>query len=284
MTIEVRHLRGFLAIAEERNITRAAARLHLSQPALSRLLAQLEVALGVRLIDRSTHHLHLTEEGSRFEQQARAAVQAFDTAVGSVGRQVAPLRVGQTWSVAAHLSPIVRAWKAAYPDRPLIVLRGEDRTAGLTAGRVDVALTRGPMPSDDYRRVVIDEEARVAVLAADHHLAARSSVRLADLADQPLVVQTRAGTTTPELWPHDARPSTALEVTTMDDWLVAIASGAGVGVSVVSTATLHPHPDVRFVPLADAPPVPLLIAWPRRGAHPWVKELVRIAREATLPR
>jgi hypothetical protein len=67
----------------------------------------------------------------------------------------------------------------------------------------------------------------------------------------------------------------------MDDWLVAIASGAGIGVSVVSTAELHPHPDLRFVPLVDAPAVPLLIAWPRTGAHPSVKEFVRIARLAT---
>lgn len=281
MMIEVRHLRGFLAIADERNITRAAARLHLSQPALSRLLAQLEGAVGVRLVDRSTHHLQLTEEGTRFEQRAAAAVQAFDDAVDSARRQVATLRVGQTWSVAAHLSPIVRAWKATHPDRPLTVLRGEDRTAGLAGGRVDVALTRGPISADEYRCVVIDDEPRVAVLAADHHLAQRRELHLADLAEQPLVVQTRAGTTTPELWPASARPHTVVEVTSMDDWLVTIASGAGIGVSVVSTAALHPHPDIRFVPLVDAPPVPLLVAWPRRGAHPSVKEFVRIARLAT---
>lgn len=279
MTIEVRHLRGFLMIADERNLTRAAHRLHLSQPALSRTLAQLERQLGVQLVDRSTHHLHLTEAGTRFEQTARVAVQAFDDAFASAITAVAPLRVGQSWSVSVHLSPIVRAWNAAHAERPLVVLRGEDRTAGLANGMVDVAVTRGPVPDDEYRSVIIDEERRMAVLPSDHPLARRRSVRLADLARHALVVQTRAGTTSLELWPADRRPQLAAEVTSMDDWLVAIASGAGFGVSVASTATLHPHPDLRYVPLTDAAPVPLLVAWPRSNAHPSVAEFVRIARE-----
>jgi DNA-binding transcriptional LysR family regulator len=278
MTIEVRHLRGFLMIADERNITRAAERLHLSQPALSRSLSKMESELGVQLVDRSTHHLGLTDAGRRFERAARDAVRAFDDALATAGNAVAPLRIGQSWSAAAHLSPIVRAWKLAHPDRPITVLRGEDRTAGLANGKVDVALTRGPMPDDGYRSVIIDEEARVAVLPADHPLARRRALRLADLAEGALVVQTRAGTTSPLLWPEGSRPRIAANVTSMDDWLVAIASGAGFGVSVASTAALHQHPDVRYVALTDAPPVPLLVAWPRRGEHPWVREFVRLAR------
>lgn len=280
MTIEIRHLRGFLMIADERNVTRAAERLSLSQPALSRSLAQMERELGVLLVDRSTHHLSLTEAGHRFERAARDAVRVFDEALTNVGDAVAPLRIGQSWSAAAHLSPIVRAWKLAHPDRPLTVLRGEDRTAGLANGKVDIALTRGPVPDGEYRSLIIDEEPRVAVLPADHPLARRRALRLADLAESALVVQTRAGTTTPHLWPAGSRPRVAANVTSMDDWLVAIASGTGFGVSVASTAALHQHPDVCYVALTDAPPVPLLIAWPRRGEHPWVKEFVRLSRRS----
>ncbi|NUS12178.1 MAG: LysR family transcriptional regulator, partial [Streptomyces sp.] len=76
MTIELRHLRAFLVIAEEGNITRAAARLRLSQPALSRTLRQLEDHLGGRLVDRSTHHLELTAEGRTFRDKAAAALAA----------------------------------------------------------------------------------------------------------------------------------------------------------------------------------------------------------------
>src|SRR6185312_9689108 len=80
MTAELRHLRAFVAIADEENITRAAARLHLTQPALSRTLQQLEAHLGVRLVERSTHHLRLTAPGRAFTDRARAAVTAVDDA------------------------------------------------------------------------------------------------------------------------------------------------------------------------------------------------------------
>jgi DNA-binding transcriptional LysR family regulator len=108
-------------------------------------------------------------------------------------------------------------------------------------------------------------------------------VRLADLADGVLV-QTQVGITTPALWPAGARPAPGPDVRSVDDWLVAIASGAGFGVSVVSTAVLHPHPDVRYVPLTDAPVAPVLLAWPRRGEHPSLRELLRVAQDATAHR
>jgi DNA-binding transcriptional LysR family regulator len=156
------------------------------------------------------------------------------------------------------------------------VLRHDDRSAGLTSARVDAALTRGPIDGHRFRTAVIDEEPRVAVVRADHPLARRRRIDLLDLADGALVVTT-VGTTRPDLWPEHRRPSVATEVTTIDDWLVAIAAGTGFGVSVASTAVLHPFPDVRYVPLDGVAPVPLMLAWPRQSPHPAVKELVRIA-------
>jgi len=282
MTVEIRHLRCFLAIADEGNLTRAAARLSFSQPALSRTLAQLEREVGARLVDRSTHHLELTDAGRRFERSALDAVRAFDRAVASATQPVRPLRLGHSWSAGTYLSAIVRGWNASRPAPALVVVRSEDRSAGLTTGTADVALTRGPIDRKRFRSVVIDEEPRVAVLHADHPLSRRRKLRLADLSDEPLV-QTSVGTTTPELWPAGHRPKVAIEVSTVDDWLVAIASGIGFGVSVVSTAVLHPHPDVRYVALVDSPPVPLFLAWPRTGEHPSLEEFVRIARAATAP-
>lgn len=131
---------------------------------------------------------------------------------------------------------------------------------------MDAALTRGPIDRSRYRSVTVDNEQRVAVLHRSHPLARRKRLTLADLSGDPVIVTT-VGTTTPELWPAGARPAVGAEATTLDDWLVAIASGLGFGVSVASTAQLHQHPDVRYVPIADAPPVPLLLAWPRRGPH-----------------
>lgn len=279
MTVDIRHLRAFLAIAEERNLTRAAARLHLSQPALSRTLAQLERDLSVRLVDRSTHHLELTDAGERFEQHAFDAVRAFESAMAAAGGREAPLRIGHSWSAGTYLSTIVRAWNAVERPCPVVVVRSEDRSAGLTSGKVDVALTRGPVDQRRFRSAAIDHEPRVAVLHVDHPLARRRRVRLADLADGVLV-QTTVGITTPALWPAGARPTTGPSTDTVDDWLVAIASGEGFGVSVASTAVLHPHPDVRYIPVSDVATVPVLLAWPRRGEHPALKELVRVAQAA----
>ena len=102
MTVELRHLRCFLAIVDEGNITRAAQSLHLSQPALSRALAQLERGLTVQLVDRSTHHVTLTGAGTTFAKSARAAVRQVDDAVASISAAVPPLRFGHNWSSANH--------------------------------------------------------------------------------------------------------------------------------------------------------------------------------------
>ncbi len=283
MTVEIRHLRCFLAIAEERSLTRAGLLLNVTQPALSRTLAQLERDLGVRLVDRSTHHVALTEAGERFERVAFDAVRAFETALATAGGERAPLRIGHSWSAGTYLSAIVRAWNAEARPCPVIVVRSEDRSAGLTSGKVDVALTRGPVDRRRFRTVVIDTERRVAVLHRDHPLSHRRSVRLADLAEGVLV-RTQVGITTPDLWPPGARPALGPDVRSVDDWLVAIAAGAGFGVSVASTAVLHPHPDVRYVSLTDAPDAPVLLAWPRRGEHPSLRELLRVAHDAVVHR
>lgn len=282
MTVEMRHLRCFLAVAEEGNVTRAARRANITQPALSRTLAQLERELGVRLVDRSTHHLELTDAGRAFERAAFDAVLAFERALAGASGRATPIRLGHSWSAGTYLSTIVRAWNAA--DRPCAVevVRGDDRTAGLTSGKADVALTRGPVDRARFRSVALDHEARLAVLPAGHPLARRRRLRMAELLVLPLV-QTDVGVTTPELWPADARPDVGVVVHTVDDWLVAIASGGGFGVTVASTRVLHPHPDVVYVPLSDAATVPLLLAWPARGEHPALRELVRVARAAVSP-
>jgi DNA-binding transcriptional LysR family regulator len=283
MTVEMRHLRAFLAIAEERSLTRAAQRLHITQPALSRTLAQLERLLGVQLVDRSTHHVELTDTGRRFEQRAFEAVRAVETAVASASGRELPLRLGHNWSAGIHLASILRDWNAAPRTCELRFVRHDDRSAGLTSGTVDAALTRGPVDANRFRSVVVDREPRFAALPSTHPLARRKHLTLDQLSGEPLVAST-AGVTTPNLWPSGHQPSVGTEVGSVDDWLVAIASGAGFGVTVASTAQLHQHPGIRYVRLHDAPAVPLLLAWPRQGFnHPAIGDLRRVALAAFPP-
>ncbi|MEV6973714.1 LysR family transcriptional regulator [Kitasatospora sp. NPDC093806] len=281
MTMELRHLRAFLAIAEEGTITRAAARLHTGQPALSRTLRQLEDHLGVRLVDRSTHHLELTAAGRTFRDRAVAALAAVDAALDPATLTAPPLRLGHPWpALGGHTIPLLRRWDREHPEVPLELRRIDDRTAGLTRGEVDVALLRGEVTAPGLVTDPLAAEERVAVVPAGSELAAREVLTLADLATRPVVLNTVAGTTTLDLWPADARPATTIEVANTDEWLTAIAAGRAVGISTSATPRLHEHPAIAYRPLADAPPVPLLLAW-RRGAsvHPAVPALVRLARE-----
>jgi DNA-binding transcriptional LysR family regulator len=280
MTVELRHLRCFLAIIDEGNITRAAQSLHMSQPALSRTLAQLERDVAVRLIDRSTHHLTVTEAGNALAASAREALQRLDEALLSVSAAVAPIRFGHNWSSATHAAAIMRSWKAEFPQRPLRSQRNNERVAGLASGHVDVALVRGPISDRSFRSTVIDNEPRMAVVPVGHRLADASHVSLADLAAETLIVSSTTGTTTLALWPEAARPTLGPDQPTIDDWLIAIATSAGVGVTPASTATLHPHPDVRFIPIDDAPTVPLVLVWPRHDPHPHTKAFVATAKRA----
>lgn len=280
MTIELRHLRAFLAIAEEGNITRAAARLHLGQPALSRTLRQLEDHLGARLVDRSTHHLELTAEGRAFRDKARAALSAVETALDPAGLRSRPLRLGHTWAALGdHTVPLLRRWDAAHPDVPLQLLRVDDRTAGLTQGKVDAALLRGAVTAPGLRTEPLMSEERVVVMPADSPLAALPRVTLADLAAHPIALNTVSGTTTLDLWPPSARPVATLEVTNTDEWLIAIAAGRAVGVTTSATPSNHAHPALAHRPLADAPPVPVVLARREGLGHPAVPDLVALAHE-----
>jgi DNA-binding transcriptional LysR family regulator len=281
MTVEARHLRCFLAIADEGNVTRAAARLHLSQPALSRTLTRLERQLGVHLVDRSTHHLSLTDAGRRFQQTATEAIRVFDLALASVVSGIPPLRFGHTWAATTHTVTIVRAWNGAHPEWPIQLHRSEERTAGLARGEVDIALIRGPVTDPLLKTSLIDQESRVAAIPSGHRLAGASELTLSDLAGERLVINSAAGTTTLALWPEGARPQIVADTTSTDGWLITIAAGTGIGVTPASTATLQPHPDVRYIPLSDAPRVPLLLAWPAHDPHPHIRELVRVAHRAT---
>ncbi|MBO8184095.1 LysR family transcriptional regulator [Streptomyces spirodelae] len=281
MTIELRHLRAFLAIAEEGTITRAAARLHIGQPALSRTLRQLESHLGVRLVDRSTHHLELTTAGRRFREKATAALAAVDAALDPRPLTALPLRLGHPWAaLGGRTIPLLRRWDEEHPEVPLELRRIDDRTAGLAQGKVDVALLRGEVRAPGLVTELLRHEERIAVVPADSELASRSALALADLAAWPVALNTVAGTTTPELWPASARPRETIEVTNTDEWLTAIAVGRAVGVSTSATPGLHSHPSIAYRPLTDAPPVPLLLAW-RSGTptHPAIPALVALARQ-----
>jgi DNA-binding transcriptional LysR family regulator len=277
--LDVRSLRVLVALAEEGTFTDAAIRLGVGQPAVSRALARLEDLLGVELVERTTRSLRLTDAGESCYAAAVDALGAVGRFVDAAHGRVRPLRLGYAWAaLGRHTSAVLRAWREEQPEVPLEVHRIDDRTAGLRAGLVDVAVRRDEVDERDVHVEPVFDEGRLAAVPLGSGLAERQSLTLADLADQTVALSPAAGTTTLGLWPAGSRPSRVVQVTNTDEWLLAIAAQEAVGVTAESTAAQHPHPGVRFVPLRDVPDLTVSLVWPVRGAHPAIADFVTVVR------
>lgn len=267
MNVELRHLRAFAAIGAERTITGAAAVLHISQPALSRTLDQLESRLGTRLVERTTRSLALTEAGTRLFEHATRILNQVDDALAEVTAGPRALRVGFAWAaLGRHTVPLLRGWRQAHPDAEVRVYRLDDPEAALRRGEIDVAFVRTP-PSPGLTTLDLYRERRLAAVPEDHPLAHVSAVRLDDLADQPVALCATSSSTSATLWPAGHRPAT-FDVANADDWITAIATGEAVGVTTEATVHSHPNPGVRYVPITDADPVTVRMVGPRTATHP----------------
>ncbi len=275
--VELRHLEALVAVADEGSVTRAAARLHLAQPAVSRTLRQLEQRLGAVLLERSSSGAVPTSAGLAVLDDARAALAAVDRMRSSAPAARRPLVLGYSWGAAGEVpAGVVASWRREHPDRPVTWRRIDHRLAGLVEGSADLALLRGdptapgegPAPAW-LATVPLGQEHRVAALPREHRLARSTALDLDDLAGEAIVVNRVGGITHPELWPAGRRPRVARTVAHTDDWLLAIAAGEGVGVTTTTTAVTATHPDVVYVPMPSAPVVPLRLAWRTdRPAHP----------------
>jgi len=266
MDIEFRQLRCFVAVVDEGTFTDAGISLGISQTAVSRNLAALEEHLGVRLIHRTTRSVSLTEAGERALAHARralAAVVGLEGAAQGGGR----LRLGYAWSaLGSHTLELQRRWAAGYPDTELELVMDNSPTAGLLEGTSDVAiLRRAPSLGKTAARNVelrrIGSEKRFCAMAADDPLARRRSVGLAQIADRPLAIDVRTGSTTLELWPAESRPAKTVEIHSVDDWLTLISSGKARGVTAEATAHQYRRRGLVYRPVRDAPPVPVHAAW-----------------------
>src|SRR6266498_5068986 len=192
--LEVRELRYFVAVAQELNFSRAAARLGMAQPPLSKAIRQLEAKLGVRLLERTTRRVTLTEAGQVLLEQARGAIDAVGAAARRAQRagQATPrLVVAAKAGDAKLLQQIVAAYQAmATPPELLateLVISGWGEPAVmLRDGRADVALLRSPFDGHGLDVEELASEPRLVALAAGHRLAGRRRLLLADLADEPV--------------------------------------------------------------------------------------------------
>ncbi len=192
--LDTRLLRAFVAVAEELNFTRAAARLYVAQQALSAQIQQLETRLGVKLFERTTRSVSLTKDGERLLPHAVAALAALDAGTGELEAALrslrATLRVGLSGTAMVPVvSETMRLFAERHPEVELRVSNtGLDQpAAGLKEGAVDVAFVRPPFLDDGLSMVTVLSEERFAVLSADHPLASRESVRPEDVVREPWI-------------------------------------------------------------------------------------------------
>jgi DNA-binding transcriptional LysR family regulator len=269
MNVELRHLRALAAIGDEGTITAAAEVLHVTQPALSRTLDQLETRLGTRLVDRTTRRLALTDAGRRLWEQSHRLLNQLDDALAEAKAGPRPLRVGFAWANLGALTvPLLQDWRDNHPDTPVRVCRRDDPEAALRRAEIDVAFLRTQPPTElEFHALELFQERRLAAVADEDPLAGAESVRLADLADRPVAICATAATTNATLWPQGRRPRT-FEVANVDEWLTVIATGDAVGVTAEGTEHSHPYPGIRYLPISDADLITVHLVWPRTPTHP----------------
>jgi DNA-binding transcriptional LysR family regulator len=278
MQPELRLVRYFVAVAEERNITRAAERLHISQPALSAAVRQLEQQLGVELLDRSDRVLGVTPAGEVLLSEGRellaSADRVFEAVRGRDAAVVGRLRVGLTPTARYGLGPTLLGASAARASGVMLYPQ-EDTTGalvrGVRAGRLDLAVLF--CAPDSVSGLVVEplwEEPAVVHLPAGHRLAGRSSLALQELAGETLLVAESAdsgGFTARVLELCGARGFSP--VTRPDPYpdlgLQAVREGLGV-VVYVRSAFPDEVPGSVFVPVAPAVSFPFSLAW-RDGAR-----------------
>jgi DNA-binding transcriptional LysR family regulator len=279
---DCRQLRYFVAVAEELSFTRAALRLHLSQPPLSQQIQSLEQDLGVRLLERTKRHVALTEPGRVFLEQARQILAKADEARSEVTAAAAgysgQLRLAYTVSVSFHPAlpqALLRYGQIAPNVRlKLSEMYTEPQFAALLAGEIDVGFVRDEpvhaLDARDLRFDVIDREPLLLALPAGHHLAKRDSLRLAEVAGDAFVSQPRelASTLYDRLVKLAAtagfQPTIAQHAQQINGLLALVAAGLGLALVPASMRTVQ-LAGISYVSLEDSDAHLLLAVASRAG-------------------
>ncbi|RKN44061.1 LysR family transcriptional regulator [Streptomyces hoynatensis] len=278
-------MRYFVAVAEERHFGRAAARLHMSQPPLSRAIKQLEADVGALLFTRSSTGVALTAVGTVLLDEARALLDHADhvRARVSAAAGVAALTVGILGDgTDPGVSRLAAVYRRSHPGIDIRIRDADlsDPTCGLRAGLVDVALTRAPFDETALTVRALRADPVGVVLRADDPLARRDRLRLAELNDRRWF-QFPQGTD--PLWQsywNGGRPREGPVVRAVQECLHAVLWNGTVGLAPLG----HDLPaDLAAVPLIDMAPSRVVAVWNEGDSNPLIRSFVRIATAAYRP-
>ncbi len=277
--LEVRQLRYFVAVAEELHFGRAAGRLGMAQPPLSRAIRDLERQLGVALLERTTRQVRLTAAGEVLLRDARTALEAVTAAARRARQAGSPsprLRVALKADVDGGLLPqILDAYcadDAALP--PELVLGGfGEQPQALRDGRADVGLLLRPFDDRGLDSEPLLTEPLLAALAAADPLAARTRLSLADLAGRKLP----GGSPASHGRPAGPRAGEAPPASNLAEIFSLVETGSVVFFAPASVARRYPRPGIAYRPVSDLPDSTLAVAWLQDARSPAVAAFVRAA-------
>ena len=290
--MDLRQLRYFQAVAEELNFSRAAKRLRIAQPALSRAVQQLEHSLGIPVLERTRHRVRVTPAGAVLLREAAVLLQQVEemqrrvlrTAAGEEGE----LRLGYIGPpTQPFLGPLLQDYRKRFP---LVSLHLEERTPEriwemVAKGRLSAALTRPVLVHESLglRTITLHEERLGIVVPAEHELSSRQSVPWTVLARENLIVLARRE----GIGLHDAviagcrdagvTPRFAHTPSLIGTVMSYVEAGAGIG--VVTESVVTPTPALKFVVLKPLQKVPLVFVWQEDNDTPPVQRFRELLLE-----
>ncbi|MGW4538411.1 LysR family transcriptional regulator [Streptomyces chartreusis] len=284
MDLDLRKLRYFVAVAEELHFGRAAERLHIAQPVLSRQIRSLEEELGAEVFDRGRRGTLLTPAGKQLLEDAvplLASAQALVRRVKSSAQGTPSLIIG--FMPGITVTPAMIAFTALHPDVNVRLLRTtwDDQVAVLLDGRADVGIVRLPIDRQGLEVHPLFQEPRVVMVPVGHRLADRRSVTVKDLAAEHLLQDPNA---VPE-WrdvalelQSGARPEVPV-IHQVEEKLELVAAGAGICVLPLSTANFYTRPDVIPLPVDDLGPNEMALAWVAARRSPLIRDFAEAAAD-----
>ena len=263
MDLDLRLVRAFVVVAEEEHVGRAARRLHVSQPALSKQLKRLESQLGVALLERVGRNVRLTAAGRAFAAEGAALLQRGERAAGAAAKAA---RVERGTVRIAFVPPLpIQVSSLLNESQWPVELRRVDWVSQATVlrdGVADLCILRLPVDGPDLEWVVLLSEPRVAGFHADHRLASVGNVSLADLTHEPIVDVASHR----DYWGVNPRPDGTAPVwgpvvLNVEEMLEVVASGKAMCITGASVGDFYRRPDVSFVPIRDLSPSEIAVAW-----------------------
>jgi DNA-binding transcriptional LysR family regulator len=263
MDLDLKLVAAFLAVAEQEHMGRAADRLYLSQPGLSKQVRRLEGILAVALVERIGRGIRLTPAGRAFAAEGRALLQRAERAA-AVTRQAARADAGAVRIGFVPPLPTVLSERIGTIDSPVELRRVDwvTRAELLLAGEIDLCLLPLPIDSANLEYRAVYQESRVAGFSVHHRLAAREEVSIVELGDEPIVDLP----THREFWCVDPRPDGRSPlwgpmVHSVEEMLEVVAQGRAMCITSASVAEFYRRPGVVLIPVGDIPEAEVAVAW-----------------------